>query len=699
MDVDPLSSWRADARAWWSARRFELLILAGIWVLAAVVYFIAAQRVVTPRHQQDEFLYWALAKSLAAGDGLSWRGEGVALRSFFYPLSIAPVFEIAGGVQARFDLVHAFNAAMMTAVVFPAFLMARLLVDRKRALGAAAFTVLVPAMTYVGLIGTETLAYPLATAAFGAILLSCAEPRARNTLLALGLIGLTCFARLQLVVLLPIWVGAVFVVAAMRAPGERVAYLRQQRAVLGVVAGLALVAVLFVLAARDKTVGLYVGVFDAVPLTWQNLTFWGKSFLADVFLVTAIVPAIATFALIGARENRRDPRLAALIALAYVAALGLVAQVVWFSATSPEYWRIQNLFYERYIFYIGPIFFAGFFAAFDRVSTRAAIVTSVIAVVIVSGFQNETLALPFSYEAFGLTFLSHIVSGSEGSAMNVGRLAAGIAIVLAAAYVCSTLPERYEVVRRYGRILAVALPLVALIATQSRAWSYTWLYADDAKGLQPKPADFIDRAGEEDVGMIVAKGIERVDYFQDEFWNTSVKEMWVSPQAPVSSPKLFTPMCRFGWSEDGRISSRNCPEQPASWYLRSKRLTMYLRGETRRLHPTSKTMTLSTAPRPATIRSFLDGRDPSTGAVLPPLAVTTFLRQSGQLRFAFKATAPLTTSVAGRSIDLSGGDNVVTLRVEAGERVTRFALPRVVPGLRLGSVNVREGSGPWRPVS
>ena len=120
-------------------------------------------------------------------------------------------------------------------------------------------------------------------------------------------------------------------------------------------------------------------------------------------------------------------------------------QVAWFSATSPEYWRVLNLFYERYIFYLGPIFFTGLMAARGKVSTRAALVTSIIAVVVISGFQADTLATPFSYEAFGLTYLGYFVSNHDGPFTQVGLLAAGVSAVLALVYVCfdgSDRPQR-----------------------------------------------------------------------------------------------------------------------------------------------------------------------------------------------------------------------------------------------------------------
>jgi len=40
----------------------------------------------SPRRYQDEFLFWALAKNFAGGDGLTWRGVGLDMKSWLYPV-------------------------------------------------------------------------------------------------------------------------------------------------------------------------------------------------------------------------------------------------------------------------------------------------------------------------------------------------------------------------------------------------------------------------------------------------------------------------------------------------------------------------------------------------------------------------------------------------------------------------------------
>jgi hypothetical protein len=700
MAVAALSQWRSDS-AWWLGRnRADLLILLLVWLAASVIYFLLARGYETPRHQQDEFLYWALSKSFAAGDGFVWRGIDIPLPTFLYPVSISPAFHLAGSAEGQLNAIHAINAVMMSATAFPAFLMARLFVDRSAAYVAMAFALLVPAMNYVGLVGTETLAYPVCTAAFGGILLACAKPRHRNTLFAIALIGLAILSRAQLVILLPLFFAVIFVVALMRGRAGWRDYLREQKLAMAILGAAILIGLLLISFARSSVIGIYGGIFAAIPLTADNAAFWTKSFAADVFLVVAVVPAIATFALVAARANRRDPLLGALIALAFSATIAFVVQVAWFSATSPEYWRVLNLFYERYIFYLGPIFFTGLMAARGKVSTRAAAITSVIAVVIVSGFQADALATPFSYEAFGLTYLGYFVSNHNGPFEQVGLLAAGVSAVLALVYVASTISDRYPNLKRYASILAIALPMFVLTITQARAWSYGWQFASDSRAQQPQPIDFVDRATGEQVGMIVDKGTERLDYFQDEFWNPNITRLYSSSAPPVSSPPIFTPYCTFDWASDGQIDSKDCPALPAAWYLRSKRLAMHLRGETKRIQP-SDTATLIFAPRPARISSFLEGRDPVTEFLKAPVSVTTFLDRPGRVRLTLTAGRPTTIRLSnGGSVRLLAGvRRSVEFPVGAGEEMLRLGIPEAAASLRMTGAEVREGDGPWRSIT
>ncbi|MGB0889917.1 MAG: hypothetical protein ACPGWS_06495, partial [Solirubrobacterales bacterium] len=70
-------SFVADSKRWLLEHRMELWIVFGIWAVATCVVYLLAVGHVSPRRYQDEFLFWALAKNFAAGDGLVWRDVGL----------------------------------------------------------------------------------------------------------------------------------------------------------------------------------------------------------------------------------------------------------------------------------------------------------------------------------------------------------------------------------------------------------------------------------------------------------------------------------------------------------------------------------------------------------------------------------------------------------------------------------------------
>jgi hypothetical protein len=109
---------------------------------------------------------------------------------------------------------------------------------------------------------------------------------------------------------------------------------------------------------------------------------------------------------------------------------------------------------------------------------------------------------------------------------------------------------------------------------------------------------------------------------------------------------------------------------------------MHLRGETSRRNPKSKTTTLIAAPSPTRIESFLDGRNPDTGVVTGKVSVTSFLDQPGELRV---------------TLQLGGALKSLKYPLPRDEHVTRIAIPGT--GVKLKSAELREGNGPWRPIT
>lgn len=705
MDLDPLTGRTGAARAS-AIRAPEFLLVALLWAGAGLIVYWMTRGIVLPRRFQDEFLFWALAKSFAHGDGLTWRGTHVGVQAWLYPVLIAPVFRIASGVQSQYDLVKGVNSALVCAVVFPAYGTARLFVERRLALLAAGFAVAVPALNYAGIVGTESLAYPLCTAAFGGMLLALVRPGARSTAVALLLVALAALTRVQFAILIPVFAGALLLAAALRG-GEWREYMRERRVLAIALAAVIGLGAVYLLARGRGAVGIYVGVFHGAPLTFGNLWFWAKAFAADLYLLAAIVPTIATFALFGSRDNRRDPLIGALAALALVAAIAFVLQLTWFSAINPYDWRRQHIFYERYMFYLGPIFFIGLVASFGRVSARAAAISTLVGALVVSGMQSDLIAVPFSLDAFGQAYLGFYFDMHEGALAHAGMLLAALTLLLGGFYVLAQLGAAHAELVRWGRALAVVLPLFVLLITQFKAWSYGQIYAESAATQTPRPLAFVAPSTRERVGMLLASDADPTIFYNAEFWNPLVDRVFVSPRAPVDSLRVYSPTCAFRWDRAGRIlpapvRGTGCGMVPGDWLVIGGSFALHLRDETGRTRPrSSQPVTLIEARRPPRIFAMTGGRELKSGLVATALDVTSFLRAPGRLRVVVAAgdrAVRLRPDGAAAVTVPAGGRTVLSLPVGVLEQRTRIAVEPVgaeSAAARFTSVELREG-GRWR---
>lgn len=708
---DSLRIWRSDAAAWLRLRGFELWLLVGLWAVVSLVIFWLSTGHESPRRYQDEFLYWGVAKAFAAGDGLTWRGVDIGVFYPLYPVLLAPAFWLGDSVAERYTLIHLINSLMMVGVVFPAYFFARMFMDRRRAFLAALFAIAVPAMNYAGIIGTESLGYPAAAAAFGAIVLAVAIPRPRNWLLALAAIFIAVLTRTQFVVFMPIYLGALVIAGLMRGPGQRKQYFRAQLPVLATTAALLLIAVVVLLVRGKDAVGLYKGVFEGVSPT--DVWYWIKAFTADVFILAGIIPVIATLAMGFDRENRRDPLVGALLATALVGSVAFIAEITYFSAINEFSWRDRNIFYERYMFYLGPLFFTGLLVAWRRVSFGSALIASLIGCVILSGFPRDAVLVPFSYDSFGLTlvgwFMNEYSSGAAGlneeaSVMrHIGTYIAAAGVLMSVIYVASTLPFRR--VARYAGFAAVLVAFGVLFAGQAQTWYYARLFSHDAFRGYPKPADFIDKAIDKPVGMIVTSNDAPEVYFAAEFWNQRVVRAFATDTEPIKTPIMYSPRCEFDWDRTGLILGTGCDIVPSAYYMRSPSVSMHLRDEYLRVHPTPAQVdiTLMAGREPARLFSIVWNRNVFNGTVQGAMSAETFLKRPGEMRLTIAATKRTTRiTIGGRTTTIAPRRTArVTGSIPASDTKTVIeakSLAGIPQTIQVDDVEVREPGGRWTSI-
>lgn len=700
-----VASLRDDARAWLRLHGLELWVMVGLWMGISLVIFLLATGHQSPRRYQDEFLFWGVAKSFASGHGLTWRGESIGLFYFLYPVLLAPAFWIGHSVEQSYTLVQLLNSLFISAVVFPAFLMARMHVKFGVAVMGALLAASAPAMNYAGIIGTESLAYPVATAAFGAMILAIARPRRRNWMLAFFMIGVALFTRAQFAVFAPGFLVAIVLAGLMLEKSKRREYFRVQREPIGLLVAAHLLAVIALVVIGRGVVGLYQGVFDGISPSKADIAYWGKALLADVYLLSGVIPAIATFAMWFQRENRRDPLVGALLAVVLVMTIALVAQITWFSAINPYNWRGRNIFYERYMFYLGPLYFTGFLIAWKRVSIASAFFSSAIAVLIMTGFQTDAVMIPFSYDSFALTLVGWYLDGKPDDVINsIGVHLAWATAGLGLLYTVSRL-ERSMIAKILGG-LALAATFAILIAGQAQTWYYARLFSADAFAGVYKPTNFIDKSTDEDVGMIVTSTDSPEMYFTAEFWNERIVRAFESSAEPFNTPVMYSPRCTLDWDGDGAILATGCDKVPNAYYLRSDTVSMHMQDEIKRVHPTSDlvNVTLMVGAPPPRILSIVDGRNVLSGEMNGTMNVRSFLERPGELRVEFAKVRSNMSVKAGRRGSTTiepGRPGSITVDIPAKEALTpvRIKTPGGVPGIAVVTdVKVRQGDGRWMSI-
>lgn len=666
----PAESPAPDA-GWWRRNRADIALIGFLWVVCTLVTWQLAIGHVGPRRFQDEFLWFGVAKSFAAGDGLLWRGVDLGIHSPLYVFGIAPAFWLADSVQTIYHTIHFLNAAMISAVVFPVYFGARQFMDRNSAFITALFAIAVPGMNYAGIIGTEVLAYPMAALAMVGIVMAAARPTRGTWTLAIAGVGLAALTRTQFIVFAPILFAAVVLTGAMRAPSDRAAYFRAQRFPLVLLGGSMLVGALFLLINPGGAVGLYQEAVSSKTPTRADLWYWLKGFTADVFIVAGIIPVIAAIAMSFDRENRRDPKLGALLATALVASVVFVLEVAWFSANNEFDWRARHVFYERYMFYLGPIFFIAFFTCWKRMQLGHVLVATGLAMAAVWGLHADAVLVPFSYDAFGMTLFGWALDDHPQLGAHLGLYVACLTALFG--WVLAGVTVQNETVKRLSVAGSVILALTFLFWNQAKTWQYARFYSPIAFSGVPKPVDWIDRATDQPVGVIVTKTDQPDMYFASEFWNKRIVRAFATDAEPFKSPVMYSPNCSFDWSDDGTILGTGCDLVPSAFYIRSPDTAVHLKNPVKEVKHTPD-QRLLIGKRPVQMISILSGRDVNTGEVAEGMQLRSFSDQPAILSLTASTAPDAGMMLVGeRKFDLPRrGSRTVALPIAAGNVLTEF---------------------------
>ena len=351
------------AAATWIDRVYAVVPIATVFVWLCILYAWESWSHHTPWVFGDELQTAQLSRAIAHTGHAARRGDPHSFQTL-YSYLIAPAWWI-DDVHRAYATVKYIGVLTMTAVVFPTYLLARLVVSRPAALFAAAAAGAAPALMYSPMLIPEPLAYPYAALCFF-LLTKALISRDRWWFgAAVAACVLAPFVRGQLA-LIPFAFGLAILFLAWT--GERAKRWRSRWTAgdwIGFVALAFGALILF-----NLFVGRHSTSFSVATGHYKHRMFvYGIWAAGSLTIGLGILPVVAGLgALFRARGERRSPELRAFTAVAWALIVGFGA----YAAIKASY--LSTVFStrveERNLIYLVPLLMVGTAVWLDRPRLR-----------------------------------------------------------------------------------------------------------------------------------------------------------------------------------------------------------------------------------------------------------------------------------------------------------------------------------------
>jgi len=512
--------------------------LLAVYFGLAAVYSWQASRHPVPTIFTDELELTQLARAISETGEPARRGEPYGLATLVAYV-LAPVWWI-GSATASYAAAKLVLVLAMTATVFPAYGLARLVVTRWYALAAAGAATAVPALAYSSILVEEPLAYPLATLALWLIARLLVAPSWGRLAATVAVSAAATWTRTQLAVLFAVLVLGLLWLAWDSTPARRWRAGWSRWDWVGAVTLALGVALAF------------SAVMGHASTAWRNTTFlykdrifehasWAVGALAIGIGVVPLVVGVA--ALARPKGEPRTPEIRAFVVTS-AAALGAF---LWYAGIKGAY--VSTVFatyvYERNVIYLAPLLFAGTALAFTCGVGRAwAIAVAAVATVYVVNAVPIVLDYPY-YEAHGLAILAFANRELGWSDATIEDALIVVSLVAVAVVVALRLLKRGSLA--FGVLTGVAaLAVVAWsMTTQVYAAEGERILSEQVEGNLPKPYDWVEQAtGGGSVVVLGQQISDPTNIWLTEFFNPSVRKMWsldgtaLRVGAPILTPDL-----------------------------------------------------------------------------------------------------------------------------------------------------------------
>jgi MFS family permease len=527
---------RPAARPDLLSRLQSAIPLASVYFGLAALYAWQASRHPVPTIFTDELELTQLSRAISETGEPARRGEPYGLATLV-AYFLAPAWWLASSSTA-YAAAKLLLVLAMTATLFPAYALARLVVSPWYALAAGAGAAAVPALAYSPILVEEPLAYPVSTLALWLVARALAEPRWSRLGVAAAAAVVAALTRTQLAILLGVlvlgllWLGwESEAVRRWRAEWTRWDWAGAVMLAVGAALGF------------SALVGHY-------STSWRNTTGFYKDRVLDhgtwalgaLAIGIGIVPMLVGIAALARpRSEPRDPRTRAFVATS-VAAL---AVFIGYAAIKGAYLSTVygTVIVERNLIYLAPVLFGATALAVERGVGRtwAIAAAAVFTVYVVASTPLQLDRYP-NYEAHGLSIAALANRELEWPE---GRIEAALLVVCALALAVVLALRRLRRGSHAYRVLAGATAAFVL------AWGLTaQVYAAEGErdlssriaNNLAKPFDWVEReTGGESVVVIGQQITDPTGVWLTEFFNPSIGRMWsLDGTAPGPGP-ILTP--------------------------------------------------------------------------------------------------------------------------------------------------------------
>jgi hypothetical protein len=468
-------------------------------------------------------------------------------------------------VHAR-DASKILGTLALCSQVLPVWLLARRVLDERLALIPAALSVAGTWMLMSALTITEVLALPLSTAALCATAIALQRPGSRAGHLAILFALLAIWARVQLVILIPVLLVA-FTLDVLRVSARRRDRLRAHRPFLivtgALTAGLAIASQVAASAAGDYASVLHT----SAPPAGLILRKTGLELL-ELAAISGFLPVLLAAAVALSPRMWRDDRIGPLLIVFWLAALATALQSGAYLASN----RDIPAGIERYVAYAVPI---ALVLAIVLLHERQLLprwsfpLAALLALPLLAMPPHEMVVIEAAVWS-----TAHRVHMLTGLGRPEALAVAGVIAVVAAWVATRRRPG-------VGAVLAAATVILTVLAVQDQAaWRQMTSSWTASRALLPQDLAWVDHRGAGPVAVLVghhnSTAVANVAYY-----NRTITQAFAPEGALLVGPPLQGTICGYRITAGGVLAfSELCGPVPQRLLLQDRMLRMRFYDET-----------------------------------------------------------------------------------------------------------------------